>query len=121
MTQPWDIYEISQNNPYLLQESGFQMWLGDSRSTQWALPAAAATESTPTRDSEQQLVVTRHSKRQRGPASTSASELRISVGRRPAAAAAGLGTVTVALTVVVTGVTVTVTGGHLEPWYPKIS
>ena len=25
MTQPWDIYEISQNNPYLSQGSGFQM------------------------------------------------------------------------------------------------
>ena len=25
MTQPWDIYEISQKNPYLSQGSGFQM------------------------------------------------------------------------------------------------
>ena len=25
MTQPWDIYEISQNNLYLTQRSGFQM------------------------------------------------------------------------------------------------
>ena len=25
ITQPWDIYEISQNNPYLSQGSGFQM------------------------------------------------------------------------------------------------
>ena len=30
-TQPWDIYEISQNNPYLSQGSGFQARLSRGR------------------------------------------------------------------------------------------
>ena len=42
MTQPWDIYEISQNNPYLSQGLGFKCHM---RYCGQQVVAAAASES----------------------------------------------------------------------------